>query len=81
MLGKPTEIRGIAEVGQTGVDEQAAMVLGYPGGELAVLSTAVRTNLHNNARILGTEGEISYPEPFSCILLLSSVWKNKTGLD
>jgi len=38
------------------VDEQAAMVLGYERGQLAVLSTAVRTSTPQEAIVMGTEG-------------------------
>ncbi len=43
LFGTPDRIIGLAEIGTTGVDEQGAMLLGYPGGQLAVLSTAIRT--------------------------------------
>ncbi len=58
ILGAPDRIASLAEIGQTGVDEQAAMVLGYPGGELAVLHTAVRTTTPQEATIMGTDGWI-----------------------
>lgn len=58
LLGAPDRIASLAELGQTGVDEQSAMVLGYPGGQLAVLYTAVRTNTPQDATIMGTEGFI-----------------------
>lgn len=58
ILGTPDRIASLAEIGQTGVDEQAGMVLGYPGGELAVLHTAVRTTTPQEATIMGTDGWI-----------------------
>jgi predicted dehydrogenase len=54
--GEPERVGGLADVGQTGVDEQAAMVLGYRGGGLALLSTAVRTSTAGEATVFGTEG-------------------------
>ncbi|HEV7298449.1 MAG TPA: Gfo/Idh/MocA family oxidoreductase [Tepidisphaeraceae bacterium] len=42
----------------TGVDEQAAMVLKYPRGGLAVLSCANRTRTPHRGCIIGTEGQI-----------------------
>lgn len=60
----PDRVSGLADIGATGVDEQAGMVLGYPGGALAVLSTAVRTNTPHHAYILGTEGSIHIHPPF-----------------
>ena len=62
VLGKaPERITGFAHLGATGVDEQAAMVLGYPGGRLASLTCAVRTSTPDDARIHGTDGWIRIP--------------------
>ena len=58
LLGEPERIASMAELGETGVDEQSAMVLGYPGGQLAVLYTAVRTTTPQDATIMGTDGFI-----------------------
>lgn len=57
-LGTPDRVTGLATLCGTGVDEQSAFVLGHPSGALAVLSTAVRTNTHYEADILGTNGRI-----------------------
>ena len=59
--GTPNRITGMAHIGETGVDEQSAMILGYKNGELAVLHTAIRTNTHHEARIIGTKGSIVIP--------------------
>ena len=48
----------MAHLGETGVDEQSAFVLGYDQGQLAVLSTAVRTNTPQEATVIGTAGKI-----------------------
>ncbi len=61
---KPSRITGFAHLGETGVDEQAAYILGYPGGGLASLTCAVRTETSQGARIDGTEGRIEIPSPF-----------------
>jgi predicted dehydrogenase len=58
LFGKPDRVAGLAEIGTTGVDEQGAMLLGYPGGQLAMLSTAIRTSTPHEATIMGTEGMI-----------------------
>jgi predicted dehydrogenase len=57
----PAEIQAAAHIGETGVDEQTAMLLRYPGGALALLSCAVRTNTPQEARICGTDGSIHIP--------------------
>lgn len=64
VLGKPSRIVSMADIGKTGVDEQCAMVLGYDGGRLAVLAAAVRTNTPHIAYVLGTDGRIFVHPPF-----------------
>lgn len=61
ILGAPDRIVSLAELGQTGVDEQAAMVLGYAGGQLALLSTGVRTRSPQETVIMGTDGFMRVP--------------------
>lgn len=58
----PSKVTSIAHIGETGVDEQAAMLLGYDKGQLAILSCAVRTNIPQDAKILGTDGHILIPD-------------------
>ena len=57
----PSAIASLAYMGETGVDEQAAMLLRYESGQLAILSCAVRTSTAHEARIMGTEGSIHIP--------------------
>jgi len=61
---QPSQITGLACIGETGVDEQTAVVFGYPGGELALLSCAIRTRTPQDAIILGTDGSIRIQPPF-----------------
>ena len=58
ILGKPSRITGLAHIGSTGVDEQAAAVLGYDKGQVAVLACAIRTALPDETTVIGTEGSI-----------------------
>lgn len=60
LFGKPTTISGSAHIGETGVDEQAGMVLGYEGGEVAVLSCGVRTNSPKTVTVCGTEAMVTF---------------------
>lgn len=62
VLGAPSRITGFADLGETGVDEQAAWIFGYPEGQLALMSSAIRTNTQHEARIAGTEGMIRIPD-------------------
>jgi predicted dehydrogenase len=64
VLGTPTRVVGLAELGETGSDEQSAFILSYPGGQLAVLSCAVRTETPQEARIFGTKGYIRIHSQF-----------------
>ncbi len=63
-LGAPVKISGFAQIGETGVDEQAVMALEYAGGRLASLSTGIRTNTPHEAWILGTDGMIKLHAPW-----------------
>lgn len=58
IFGRPSRIAALGHIGLTGVDEQAAAVLGYDKGQLAVLACAIRTALPNEAMIIGTKGSI-----------------------
>jgi len=62
--GGPERVTGLAHIGETGVDEQAGIVLGYRGGALAVLTCGVRTNNQHGAAVFGTDGWIEIPPPF-----------------
>jgi predicted dehydrogenase len=58
VLGTPSRIVSMAHLSQTGVDEQAGIVFGYDGGQLAVLHTALQTSTVIEATVMGTEGKI-----------------------
>lgn len=64
VLGTPTEVSSHAHLGETGVDEQAAIILKYDFGALALLSTAIRTATPQEALIMGTEGNIRLHTPW-----------------
>ncbi len=67
----PDRVASLATLGETGVDEQTAVVLGFPGGQLAVATAAIRTNTPQEARILGTDG---------MILLEPAFWRGERAL-
>jgi len=58
---QPSRIAAMAHIGETGVDEQSSMTLGYDGGQLAQLSSAIRTETPQGATIIGTLGYIYIP--------------------
>jgi predicted dehydrogenase len=63
LLGPPERMTSLAELGRTGVDERSAVVFGYPGGELAVLSFSLTTDMPSEVLVLGTEGWIRIHGP------------------
>ncbi len=66
ILGRPDRVAAVGHIGPTGVDEHVAAVLGYPGGELAVVKAAIATNLSCTARISGTLGVVELPAMMHC---------------
>lgn len=64
LLGKPDRITGYANLTDSGVDEQASVLLGFPSGGMAVLNCATRTKLFDEARIFGTKGRARLHESF-----------------
>ncbi len=64
LLGEPEQVAALADIGTTGIDEQAACVLKYGGGRLASLFSAVRTSTPMEATVLGTEGHIRLEGPW-----------------
>lgn len=65
VLGRqPTSIASSVTLSPQGVDEQCAIAFKYGNGELAILSSAVRTDTALEARIMGSEGMIYVHPPF-----------------
>lgn len=64
LFGSTDKIVSQATIGETGVDEQCAMVLNYPKGQLAILSANLRATTSNEVIIGGTKGQIRIHAPF-----------------
>jgi len=64
IFGTPTRIASLANLGKTGVDEEAAMILAHEQGQIAVLSTAIRLDTAQEAIIIGTKGRIRVHAPW-----------------
>jgi predicted dehydrogenase len=77
VFGAPSQIRSLAHIGETHVDEQAAILLGYDAGQIANLFCAIRTETPNEARITGTQGSIHIPEFWQA----TSATLTRTGRD
>ncbi len=60
----PTQIRSLPYLGRNGVDEQAAYILGYDGGGLALLGSAIQTKSPYDGYIMGTDGMIILHDSF-----------------
>jgi predicted dehydrogenase len=58
LFGPATRVSGLANFGETGVDEQCSMVLGYEGGKVGSLSATFRGNSFNEATLVGDRGRI-----------------------
>ena len=58
IMGSPSKISGMAHLGETGVDEQAGIVLGYDRGRVSTLYTSIRVDSPVEAILLGTLGQI-----------------------
>jgi predicted dehydrogenase len=64
MFGTPVKIVSMANLGPTGVDEEAAMILTHRGGELAILHAAIRLETAQEAVLTGTQGRIRIHSPW-----------------
>ena len=58
IMGPPSRIGGLGHLGETGVDEQAGIVLDYEEGQVSTLFTSVRVDSPVEAAIIGTGGRI-----------------------
>jgi dihydrodiol dehydrogenase / D-xylose 1-dehydrogenase (NADP) len=58
VLGEPDTIVSVAELGETGVDENCMITTHYPSGAVANAGITVRANSRNLAMIAGTKGSI-----------------------
>jgi predicted dehydrogenase len=63
LLGRPDHLTSWAHLGQSGVDERAAIIFGYNGGQLATLYTAVRTSTPSEVILMGSEGRLIVHAP------------------
>ena len=58
IMGAPSSIEALAHLGETGVDEQAGIVLGYDRGRVGTLYTSIRVDSPVEAIIMGSQGQI-----------------------
>jgi predicted dehydrogenase len=66
IFGQPPEIVfGNQWLGDTGVDETFAGQMAYSDGRMAQISASFRTPFHTFIEIIGTEGRLYVPKPFT----------------
>jgi predicted dehydrogenase len=58
VLGTPSRVVGAGTTGPSGVEIDATMLLGFPGGATATLTTSLHSPLPGQARVFGTKGWI-----------------------
>ena len=63
IFGIPNQITSISHL-HKGVDEQSAVILGYEGGRIALIASAIRTETPHVAYLLGTGGRIYVHSPW-----------------
>ncbi|QNO37102.1 Gfo/Idh/MocA family oxidoreductase [Protaetiibacter sp. SSC-01] len=69
VFGAPSTVHAISSPTATGVDRQTAIILGFPGGEQAVLHTQLDARGPSTAVVIGTEARIE----------IDPVWYNATS--
>ena len=74
-FGEARQIASTAHLGETGVDEQAGIVIQYDAGRIAVMATGVRTHSPMEVWLLGTEGKVHLDSAWWCGKTLS-LWKD-----
>ncbi|PTL85178.1 Gfo/Idh/MocA family protein [Vitiosangium sp. GDMCC 1.1324] len=63
LMGKPIRISSQAVLGRTGVDEQCTVLLEFPEGRQAAITTSLRNRTPDDATLMGTEGMIHLHAP------------------
>ena len=58
IMGKPTDIQTLANIGPTGVDEQAGWIFSYSNGALAMLLSSLECETRQEAFIAGSIGNV-----------------------
>ena len=64
LFGAPVEIKSFGNLGETGVDEENAVVLKHENGELSLLASSLRLDTSQEAMITGTEGRLKLHGPW-----------------
>lgn len=63
-VAEPQEVRALARLGETGVDEWAAATLKFDNDIVAQVATSVRCGLANTLTVCGSKGKLEVPNPW-----------------
>jgi predicted dehydrogenase/aryl-alcohol dehydrogenase-like predicted oxidoreductase len=63
-FAEPLEVKAVANIGETGVDELTTAVAKFPGGIIAQLATGIRLKTPSDVRVYGSEGSITVEQPW-----------------
>jgi predicted dehydrogenase len=63
LLGNPTEVHATGRIGESGVEEDVAVSLRYPAGQIASLFCSLRSPAPNDFQVMGTHGRLSFEGP------------------
>ncbi|ATE52293.1 MULTISPECIES: Gfo/Idh/MocA family protein [Actinosynnema] len=66
LLGDPTTIQVTGSLAPSGVDAEAALLLGYESGAHALLTSTLTTSPGSCATVFGTKGRIDLHQPAHC---------------
>ncbi|ABW09918.1 oxidoreductase domain protein [Parafrankia sp. EAN1pec] len=66
LLGEPDRVVALGQLGETSVDEQVAVLMGYHTGAVAVAKASLRASLACTGRVSGTEGSIELATFMHC---------------
>jgi predicted dehydrogenase len=63
-MGQPARVASQARIGESGVDEDAALLIGYDGGRFAQLTASIVTTTPQEATLFGSAGSIRLHAPW-----------------
>jgi dihydrodiol dehydrogenase / D-xylose 1-dehydrogenase (NADP) len=66
LFGEPDTLASLAQIGETGVDEQTGMLFGYRSGQLALGYASFNVESPKEATVIGTKGTIRIHAPYFC---------------
>jgi predicted dehydrogenase len=67
----PLQVKATGHIGPTGIDDDNAVILDYPGGATAMLRSSFRYSPVQEGHVHGSEGGIVVAAPFHCSLTVT----------